>query len=68
MMPPSGLEFRTGCVCAGSGCGGHLALGVGPVSFTPTGWQGPVQHTWTAGCAGAHAPGPCPTRSAILTI
>jgi hypothetical protein len=29
--------------------------------ITPVGWQGAAQHTYVrGGCAGHHAPGPCP--------
>lgn len=51
----NGLEFRHGCLCAGSGCGGHLQL-----SITPIGYQGAAQHTYTRACDGFHPPGPCP--------
>ena len=30
--------------------------------FTPTGWQGAAQHTWTEACAGHHGPAPCPVQ------
>jgi hypothetical protein len=33
---------------------------VSSTTITPIGWQGAAQHTWTPGCAGHHAPGPCP--------
>lgn len=31
---PDGLEIRTGCLCAGTGCGGHLVLGQLKVTST----------------------------------
>ena len=52
MMPQNTwLTFKTGCLCAGSGCGGHLDLPAGP-----------AQHTWTVTCDGCHPPGHCPPR------
>jgi len=30
------------------------------MDFTPIGWQGAAQHTYTMACDGIHAPGPCP--------
>jgi hypothetical protein len=30
------------------------------LTFTPIGYQGPAQHTYTAGCDGFHEPGQCP--------
>ena len=57
-MTANGLEFRTGCLCGGSGCGGHLVLG--RLEITPIGWQGAAQHTYTRACDGFHEPGPCP--------
>ena len=27
-----------------------------------------AQHTWTRGCDGLHAPGPCPDRPAITEV
>jgi len=43
----------------------HDAIAAVPASpaltFTPVGYQGPAQHTYTTACAGFHAPGPCPT-------
>lgn len=29
------------------------------MDYTPIGWQGPIQHTWTEKCDGNHAPGEC---------
>jgi hypothetical protein len=49
----NGLWFQSGCLCAGSGCGGHL-------SITPAGYQGAAQHTYTTACDGFHEPGQCP--------
>lgn len=54
----SGLEFYDACWCAGTGCGGHYMLPM--AGFTPVGWQGAAQHTYTMACDGLHAPGPCP--------
>ncbi len=33
---------------------------IGPQDYTPIGWQGAAQHTWTPSCDGNHEPGPCP--------
>ncbi len=33
---------------------------IGPQDYTPTGYQGAAQHTYTPGCDGLHPPGPCP--------
>ena len=30
------------------------------MDFTPIGYQGAAQHTYTMACDGIHAPGPCP--------
>jgi hypothetical protein len=30
------------------------------MDWTPIGWQGAAQHTWTQVCDGIHPPGPCP--------
>jgi hypothetical protein len=30
------------------------------LTFTPVGYQGPAQHTYTTGCDGFHEPGQCP--------
>lgn len=30
------------------------------LTFTPVGYQGPAQHTWTIACDGFHEFGPCP--------
>jgi hypothetical protein len=59
-----GLEFRARCLCAGTGCGGHITQ-PWPVMtrVTPAGYQGPAQHTYTHACAGFHPAGPCPGRS-----
>jgi hypothetical protein len=57
----NGLEFYDACWCAGTGCGGHLVLGrLAITDWTPIGWQGAAQHTYTMACDGFHAPGPCP--------
>lgn len=56
----NGLEYYDACWCAGTGCGGHLVLGPAYATFTPIGWQGAAQHTYTRPCDGAHPPGPCP--------
>lgn len=48
-----------GCKCAGLYCGGHELPGA--IQFTPIGWQGAAQHTYTTACDGLHAPGPCPS-------
>jgi hypothetical protein len=63
-----GREFYSACRCAGTGCGGHVAfrnLGItwapaDTITWTPAGYQGAAQHTYTAACAGHHPPGPCP--------
>ena len=52
------LTFLTGCLCAGSSCGGHLII-LRPEHIHPIGWQGAAQHTYTPGCDGFHPPGPC---------
>jgi hypothetical protein len=57
---PGALEFRHGCLCAGSSCGGHPFAE--ELRITPIGWQGAAQHAWTPGCDGIHAPGPCPEK------
>jgi hypothetical protein len=63
------LEFRPRCLCAGSGCGGHLMLGgVSSTTITPAGWQGAAQHTWIRSCDGLHAPGPCPEPQVSHTV
>jgi hypothetical protein len=54
------LIFVSGCLCAGSGCGGHVMSS--SADITPIGWQGVAQHTYTRACAGHHPPGPCPVR------
>ena len=54
----NGLTFREACRCAGTGCGGHLMLSM--AGWTPVGWQGAAQHTYTMACDGLHGPGPCP--------
>ncbi len=33
---------------------------IGPQDYTPIGYQGAAQHTYTIGCDGFHEPGPCP--------
>jgi hypothetical protein len=55
-----GLEYYNACYCAGTCCGGHLVFRDLPVDWTPIGWQGAAQHTYTTACDGHHAPGPCP--------
>jgi hypothetical protein len=54
----NGLEYYDACYCAGTGCGGHLVLNM--AGWSPIGWQGAAQHTYTPACAGHHGPGPCP--------
>ncbi len=54
------LVFVTGCLCAGTGCFGHVALRGPDLAFTPVGYQGAAQHTWTMACDGFHEPGQCP--------
>ena len=54
------LVFVAGCLCAGSGCGGHVVLRNLDLVFTPIGYQGAAQHTYTRACDGFHEPGPCP--------
>ncbi len=43
---------------------------IGPQDYTPAGWQGAAQHTWTPSCDGNHEPGPCPTltRNVLTAI
>jgi hypothetical protein len=36
------------------------ALDAPRLTVTPVGYQGPAQHTYTAGCDGFHEPGQCP--------
>jgi hypothetical protein len=50
----NGLMFISTCMCAGTGCGGHL------MAVTPGGYQSAVQHTYTRACDGFHPAGPCP--------
>jgi hypothetical protein len=50
--------YKAACACAGTGCGGHQMLGVS--GFTPIGYQGAAQHTYTTACDGFHEPGQCP--------
>ena len=66
-MNTNGLEFKTGCLCAGSGCSGHL-VPLGEMVFTPVGYQGAAQHTYTPACAGFHEPGPCPPSVQSYTV
>jgi hypothetical protein len=40
----------------------------GAVPFTPSGYQGAAQHTFTPGCDGFHEPGQCKTPPAQLTF
>jgi hypothetical protein len=54
------LEFTAGCLCAGTGCGGHVVFRKLDINWTPAGYQGAAQHTWTMACCGHHGPGPCP--------
>jgi hypothetical protein len=35
-------------------------------AFTPIGWQGAAQHTYTTACDGNHPPGPCPPHRNML--
>ena len=64
------LEFRAACLCAGTGCGGHLMLATDMTNMTvtPIGYQGPAQHTYTPACAGHHEPGPCPPSQQPVTV
>jgi hypothetical protein len=52
----SGITYISGCACSGTifGCAGH------PATFTPIGYRGAAQHTYTTACDGFHEPGPCP--------
>jgi len=65
-------EYYDACYCAGNRCGGHGSyreLVLTPeMTFTPIGYQGPAQHTYTAACAGFHAPGPCPPSQQPVTV
>ena len=36
--------------------------------FTPAGYQGAAQHTYTPACDGFHAGGPCPPSQAPVEI
>lgn len=36
--------------------------------FTPIGYQGAAQHTFTTACAGFHPPGPCPPSQQPVTV
>jgi len=65
---PDGLEFYNACWCAGTGCGGHLQIKQAFINWTPIGYQGAAQHTYTQACAGHHAPGPCPLPVAISSV
>jgi hypothetical protein len=57
----NGLTFLTGCLCAGTGCGGHLMPGwPAAAKVTLTGYQGAARHTYTPGCDGFHASERCP--------
>jgi hypothetical protein len=38
------------------------------LTFTPIGYQGAAQHTYTAVCAGFHEPGPCPPSQQPVTV
>ena len=38
------------------------------LTFTPTGYQGAAQHTYTAACDGFHEPGPCPPSQQPVTV
>ena len=62
----NGLEFLDTCRCAGTGCGGHLTLNM--AGWTPVGWQGAAQHTYTRACDGHHGPGPCPPSQQPLWV
>ena len=39
---------------------GRFVQVLGPVEFTPVGYQGAAQHTYTTACDGFHEPGQCP--------
>lgn len=36
--------------------------------FTPIGYQGPAQHTYTPACDGFHEPGQCPRTSTASQV
>lgn len=38
------------------------------LTFTPAGYQGAAQHTYTPACAGFHDPGPCPPSVQPVTV
>jgi len=40
---------------------------IGPQDYTPAGYQGAAQHTYTTACDGFHDPGPCPGHRLLLT-
>jgi hypothetical protein len=44
------LEYCNACHCAGTGCGGHLVIRKLDITWTPIGWQGAAQHTYTPAC------------------
>ncbi len=54
------LAFHPRCLCAGTGCGGHVELRDLGIALTLIGYQGAAQHTYTMACDGFHGPGPCP--------
>jgi len=56
----NGLEYHSECYCAGTGCGGHLVIRDLHIEWTPIGYQGAAQHTYTMACDGFHESGPCP--------
>jgi hypothetical protein len=60
------LEFYNACWCAGDRCGGHAKFR--ELTFTPIGYQGAAQHTYTPACAGFHEPGPCPPSQQPVTV
>jgi hypothetical protein len=63
-----GLEYYDACWCAGTGCGGHVKFIKLDINWSPTGWQGAAQHTYTRGCDGQHEPGACPPKTNPFTM
>jgi hypothetical protein len=62
------LEFYNACYCAGTGCGGHVVFRRLPIQWTPIGYQGAAQHTYTMACDGFHEPGQCPKSEQPYTV
>ena len=68
-MRSSNLVFLDDCRCGGGiACLGHAGHAKPDADWTPIGWQGPTQHTWTRSCDGLHGPGPCPERQPPVTV